>query len=108
MTLATHRDFKSLAICKLHEFCDVLRIAGPEYGDRLVVHHMSEVISRPLQCGIIEVQLTTEILQVIPQRLRCGRVIPRRLQTQECGTAGQPFAELTAGHIPLHEFTSLG
>jgi hypothetical protein len=30
------------------------------------------------------------------------------LQTQERGTACQPHAELTARHIPEHEFTSLG
>src|SRR5262249_8308400 len=66
MRLTAHRDLKSLAVRKLHELRDVLRIAGPEYGDRLVVDHVSKVISRPLQCGIIEEQLAAESLQIIP------------------------------------------
>src|SRR5262249_239467 len=66
MRLTAHRDLKSLAVRKLHELRDVLRIAGPEYGDRLLVDHVSKVISRPLRCGIIDEQLAAESLQIIP------------------------------------------
>ena len=41
MPLAAHRDLESLAIGELHELRDVLRIAGPEHGDWLLVHDMS-------------------------------------------------------------------
>ena len=71
------------------------------------MHDVSKVVGRRLQHGIIEVQLPAEILQVIAQRLRCGPVIPRRLQRKECRTAREPFAEVAARDIPLHDVTSL-
>ena len=62
MPLAAHRDLESLAVCELHELRDVLRIAGPEHGDRLLVHDASKVVGRRLQDGFIEGQLSAEIL----------------------------------------------
>ena len=62
MPLAAHRDPNSLAVCELHELCDVLRIAGPEHGDRLLVHDVSKVVGGRLQDGFIEGQLSAEIL----------------------------------------------
>ena len=62
MPLAAHRDLNSLAVCELHELCDVLRIAGPEHGDRLLVHDVSKVVGGRLQDGFIEGQLSAEIL----------------------------------------------
>ena len=102
MPLAAHRDLESLAVGELHELRDVLRIAGPEHGDRLLVHDVSKVVGRRLQHGIIEGQLAFEILQVIAQRLRAGRIIARRLQHEECRSAREPFAEVATRDIPLH------
>ena len=106
MPLAAHRDLESLAVGELHELRDVLRIAGPEHGDRLLVHDVSEVVGRRLQHGIIEVQLTLEIPQVVAQRLRCGQVIPRWLQRKQCRTTGEPFAQVAARDVRLHDLTS--
>ena len=65
MPLAAHRDLEFLAVGELHELRDVLRIAGPEHGDWLLVHDVSKVVGRRLQDGIIEVQLPFEILHVV-------------------------------------------
>jgi hypothetical protein len=62
MPLAAHRDLESLAVCELHELRDVLRIAGPEDGDRFLVHDVSKVVGRRLQNGFIEGPLSAEIL----------------------------------------------
>jgi hypothetical protein len=106
MPLAAHRDPESLAVRELYELRDVPRVAGPEHRGRLLVHDMPKIVSRCLQHGIIEVQLPLEILQVIAQRLRCGQVIPRRLQRKQCRTTREPFAEVAARDIPLHNLTS--
>jgi len=79
-----------------------VRIAGPEHGDRLPVHDVSKVVGRRLQHDIIEGQLAFEILQVVAQRLRAGRISARRLQHEECRTAREPFAEVATRDIPLH------
>src|SRR5262245_8878236 len=102
MPLAAHGDLESLAVCELHELRDVLRIAGAEHGDRLLVHDASKVVGRRLQDGFIEGQLSAEILQVTAQRLCCGGVGPCRLQCKECRTACEPFAEVAARDSPLH------
>ena len=67
------------------------------------MHDVPKVVGRRLQHGIIEVQLPAEILEVIAQRLRCGRVIPRRLQRKQRRSAREPFAEVAARDIPLHD-----
>src|SRR6476646_5784141 len=103
MPLAAHRGFESLAICELHELRDVLRIIGPEHGDRLLVHDAPKVVCRRLQDGFIEGPLSAETLKVIAQRLCCGSVVPCRLQRNECRTAYEPFAEVAARDIPLHD-----
>ena len=107
MPLAAHRDPESLAVRELHELRDVLRVAGPEHRGRLLMHDVPKVVGRRLQHGIVEVQLPLEILQVIAQRLPCGQVIPRRLQRKQCRTTREPFAEVAARNIPLHNLTSL-
>src|SRR6516162_10258084 len=99
MRLAAHRDLKPLAVRKLYELRDVLRVAGPQYGHRPVVHHVSKVVSRPLQCGLIEEYMAAELLQIISQRLCCGRVIVCGMQPKECSTACQPSAKLPARNI---------
>src|SRR4029453_522804 len=108
MCLAAHRDLESLAVCELQQLGDVLRIAGPEHGDRLLVHDASKVVGRRLQDGFIEGQLSAEVLQVIAERLCCGRVGPCRLQCKECRTACEPFAEVAARDSPLHCSPPLG
>ncbi len=65
MPLAAHRDLDSLAVRELHELRDVLRIAGPEHGGRLLMHDASKIVGRGLQHGIVEGQLSGDILQVI-------------------------------------------
>jgi len=65
MPLAAHRDLDSLAARELHELRDVLRIAGPEHRGRLLLHDASKIVGRGLQHGIIEGQLSADILQVI-------------------------------------------
>jgi hypothetical protein len=62
MPLAPHRDLKSMVVCELHELRDVLRIAGPEHGGRLLMHDVSKVVGCRLQDGFIEGQLSAEIL----------------------------------------------
>src|SRR5215510_2138006 len=62
MPLAAHRDLDSLAVCELHELRDVLRIAGPEHGDRFPVHDVSKIVGRRLQDSFIEGQPSAEIL----------------------------------------------
>ena len=102
MPLAAHRDLEPLAVRVLQEFRDILRVAGPEHGDRLLMHDVSEVVGRRLQHGIIEVQLPAEILQVIAQRLRRSAGTPRWLQREERRSACEPFAEVAARNIPFH------
>jgi hypothetical protein len=106
MRLAAHRDLESLAVRELHELRNVLRVAGPEHRGRPLMHDVPKVVGRRLQRGIIEVQLPLDILQVITQRLRCGQVIPRRLQRKQGSTTREPFAEVAARDIPLHDLTS--
>src|SRR5215813_6574542 len=67
---------------------------------------MSKVVRRRLQDGFIERHLSAEILKVIAQRLCCCRVGPRRLQCKECRTSREPFAEVAARDIPLHDHLS--
>ena len=98
MPLAAHRNLQPLAVGELQQLGDILRRAGPEQGGRPLVHDVSEVVGRRLQHGIIEVQLPAEILEVIVQRLRCGR--PQR---KERRSAREPFAEVAARDIPLHD-----
>src|SRR5262245_55473979 len=107
MPLSAHRDLESLAVCELHELRDVLCIPGPYYGHRFLVHDVSKVVGRRLQGRFIEGQLSAQILKVISQGLCCCQVVPRRLQSKECCTAREPFAEVAARDISLHEFTSL-
>ena len=65
MCLAAHRDLEPLAVRILDELCDILCVAGSKHGDRLLMHDATEVVGRRLQYGIVEMQLTTQILKII-------------------------------------------
>src|SRR5262249_60667106 len=59
MPLAAHRDLKSVAVCELHELRDVLRIAWPKHGGRLLMHDGCEVRGRLLPHGLLKLQPAT-------------------------------------------------
>ena len=67
MSLAAHRDPEPVAVRILDELRDILCVAGSEHGDRLLVHDVTEVVGRRLQYGIVELQLTPQIIEVIAQ-----------------------------------------
>jgi hypothetical protein len=67
MPLSAHRHLDPVTVRILDELGDVLCIAGPQHGERLLVHDVTEVVGRRLQGGIVEIELAAQVLEVIAQ-----------------------------------------